>query len=217
MAEELKIPYFAWIYDSPHYTIFSKTIESEYVYLFAFDRDQYCSLLKRKRERVYHCPLAVNQRRLNESLGPLPAPSGTPDMHYEHDISFVGSLYENNMFRKIVYLPEYLRGYLEAALNVQQELYGCSLLPELLTPPIVDEIKQYVKMKKNGSRSLIGAGKRHAVSFLMKRDLEKYYLLRKKSVIQRNKFIFYKDVIYFVHAALILNINALIQVEIPGE
>lgn len=150
IAEELKIPYFSWIYDAPHYPVYSKTALSEYVYLFPFDRDQYNSLLEKKKDHVYHSPLAVNHYRLNGLLGELEEPPVLPEVHYDHDISFVGSLYESNLYRKINFLPEYLKGYLEASLNVQQELYGCNLFPELLTQNILNDLMKYVKMERSG-------------------------------------------------------------------
>ena len=39
MAESLHIPYICWVFDCPHYTLYSNSIRNSCNYLFLFDRD----------------------------------------------------------------------------------------------------------------------------------------------------------------------------------
>ena len=41
-AFSTKVPYVSWVYDCPHWTLFSPTITNPYNYLFLFDRVAFC-------------------------------------------------------------------------------------------------------------------------------------------------------------------------------
>lgn len=139
VAEALQKKYLAWIYDSPHYTLYSPAVRCSQNYIFVFDRKQYDRLKQLGIQNLYHLPLAANTRRLKEQLGDL-----KQEVNYHCDVSFVGSLYEQNLYDKILYLPEYLNGYLTGIMTTQQRIYGYNLIPELLTENIVQELNQYV-------------------------------------------------------------------------
>lgn len=145
-ANRLKKKYISWIYDMPHLTLFSPIVRSEYISLFVFDRVQYMQMKEIKPSHLYYLPLAVNTCRLNRQLGEL-----SRENSYWTEISFVGSLYENNLYRRIQYLPDYLKGYVDGIANVQQKIYGYSLVPELLTEEIIEQLKQYAAMNMDAA------------------------------------------------------------------
>lgn len=116
MCGTFKKIYISWVYDTPHLTLFSPSVESEYVKLFIFDKNQYSEMKERKYRGLFHLPLAVNVERLVRQLGKL-----DKKIQYINEISFVGSLYEKNMYRQVQYLPEYLRGYIEGIIVAQQK------------------------------------------------------------------------------------------------
>lgn len=134
------IKYISWVYDSPHMTLYSKTIFNECNYIFIFDKMQYEEMKAYGVERVYHMPLAVNIKKLDKMLS-------CPNKKYKKisDISFVGSLYDENFFEQIEFLPQYLKGYLDGISNAQKLIYGYYFIEELLTSDIIGEIKKYVK------------------------------------------------------------------------
>ena len=140
-AQRLQKRYISWIYDMPHLTLFSPTVQSEFVSLFVFDKVQLEQLKPIKKEQLYHLPLPVNTVRLNELLGGF---SG--EAEYQQDISFVGSLYEKNMYRQINYLPDYIKGYIDGIAEAQQKIYGYNLVQEALTDEVVGELKKYIHM-----------------------------------------------------------------------
>lgn len=70
--------------------------------------------------------------------------SGTESML---EVSFVGSLYENNLYDQIQYLPEYLKGYLEGVMRAQQKIYGYNFVEELLTRDVIEQMNAYISME----------------------------------------------------------------------
>lgn len=170
-AAKLRMKYVSWIYDSPHLTLYSPAAESEYNYIFLFDRIQYMELSTRKIPHLFHFPLAVNTTRLNRQLGKLGEDSQIPDQsgksgpdidgnvgvslaECRDEISFVGSLYDKNMYDRISYLPEYLKGYLDGLMAAQSKIYGYNFIRELLTDDIEAEMSKYVKLNFDPSYRL---------------------------------------------------------------
>ena len=58
------------------------------------------------------------------------------------------SLYERNSYDRLrPELPEYLRGYFDAAIWAQQCINGGNILEEMLTVPVLEELQQYFKIQ----------------------------------------------------------------------
>lgn len=144
-AERCQIKYISWIYDCPHWTLYSPAVKCACNYIFVFDEMQLLSLQQFGIPHLYRFPLAVNTTKLCELLG-TPQPESGKAEQMEDDISFVGSLYENNRYDKIRYLPEYLRGYLEGAMQAQELVYGYNFVAELLTENVMEQMKAFVSM-----------------------------------------------------------------------
>lgn len=147
MAEKLKIRYISWIYDSPHWTLYSPAVKGKYNYIFVFDYVQYLEVKKLEVSNVFYFPLAVNVDRLEKQLGQvveLDKCGERKHVDYINEISFVGSLYENNLYDKLRYLPDYLKGYLEGIMQMQEKVYGYNFVSELLDDQIMNELCKYV-------------------------------------------------------------------------
>lgn len=150
IANQEEIKYVSWIYDCPNLTLYSTTIKNSYNYIFAFDRILTNTILENGARHIYHLPLAANFSRIATQLQIGITSSKHFHPHkYMHDISFVGSLYEKNLFRQINYLPEYLKGYLSGILFSQKQFWGFDLISEMLTPNLCEELSKYVKIKKD--------------------------------------------------------------------
>ena len=128
--------YISWVYDSPHITLYSKTIFNECNYVFHFDSATVEEFRGYGVSNIEYLPLAANSERLSRIW---------KDSASEKEITFVGSLYEENLYRQINYLPEYLKGYLEGIMKAQQSVYGYNFLTEMLSSGVMTEIKKYVK------------------------------------------------------------------------
>lgn len=142
-AERMQVKYISWIYDCPHWTLRSPAVSCACNYIFVFDKVQFLTLAQLKLPHLYQFPLAVNTTKICELLG---TPQAGNAGQMDDDISFVGSLYENNRYDKIQYLPEYLRGYLEGIMQAQELVYGYNFVAELLCDDIMEQMKDFVSM-----------------------------------------------------------------------
>lgn len=140
-AKKHELPYISWVYDCPHLTLYSTTISNDCNHIFIFDRKMCETTMANGAKHVYHMPLAVNKERLQKLL------SGVTG--YEYNVSFVGSTYDNNLYDKIGYLPEYLRGYINSMMTSQQKLWGINLIPGLLTDDTIERLSEYVKLPED--------------------------------------------------------------------
>ena len=138
ICQKDQILYFSWIYDCPHFSLFSKSVYNDCNRIFLFDKVQYHDLEERHVNHIYHLLLAANTTRLKEYI-----PVSFPVESFMHNISFVGSFYENNMFSNISYLPDYLQGYIQGILSAQGKIWGMDLLSTLLTTDFLSALKPY--------------------------------------------------------------------------
>ena len=138
ICKERKVKYASWVYDSPHLTLYSKTIFSEWNYLFLFDSVLYQEFKAYGVKNIYYLPLAVNIQRLDALLGDVTT-------EWKHQVSFVGSLYERSYYDGVSYLPEEIRGYLDGIMQAQKKVYGYNFLNELLDEEHMKEIRQHIQ------------------------------------------------------------------------
>lgn len=72
----------------------------------------------------------------------------TKNYKYKYDISFVGNLYDKNRYDEMEHiLPDYLCGYMDAAIEAQLNVSGGNLLKNMLTPEIIDMLLKYTDIK----------------------------------------------------------------------
>jgi len=142
------IKYLSWSYDNPLNVLeIEKTLGFETNYAFLFDRIQAEGYTSKGFNTVYHLPLAVNVQRLDKI-----ALSKKNSEKFSSQISFVGKLYDSDLPLYISGMSEYQKGFIEAAINVQGQLYGSYLLDKLITDAFVDDInKTYLLMSPETS------------------------------------------------------------------
>ena len=131
-----QVPYLSWTVDCPSLTLYSDTVAYPTNYLFLFDRIQAEKLSSRNPGHVFHLPLAFDPFTAAD-LSPTPA----DHENYDCDISFVGSLYlRGNKYDAVAdRLSPYLKGYLDAVITAQKQVYGYYLTEDALSDPIVSE------------------------------------------------------------------------------
>lgn len=160
-AEEHSLPYFSWVYDSPHYTLESDTLANPCNHVFIFDY----ALAERYRragfDTVDYLPLPVNTVRLDRTIKDCAH-------SYGHDITFVGSLYNNefNFYDQIKYLPDFIKGFLDGVILSQQRIYGYDLATNLVSGEITEETAKFVSCD-------LGEGFRDARSEIIRDMLRK--------------------------------------------
>lgn len=145
VCEKLQIPYVVWTCDNPLISMYHKNVFSPYNYFFTFDQTNYLEFQGMGVEHIWYLPLAVNTKRLDYLL------KESEDLPvYANDIAFVGSLYERNSYDRLrPRLPEYLRGYFDAAIWAQQCISGGNILEEMLTVNILEQLQQHFKLEKS--------------------------------------------------------------------
>lgn len=133
-----RVKYVSWVYDSPLVALYSNTIRFPYNYVFVFDRGQWYNLKKQGVETVYHLPLAADvdlydTYRMDDGIREI----------YDAQVSFIGSTYQekkNRLFRRLQGADAYTRGYLDGVMEAQKDIYGTTLLEEMLTPEIMERV-----------------------------------------------------------------------------
>ena len=92
-----QIPYYAWVFDCPHFTLYAKQITMPCNHIGIFDRDMVRQLKSYGVSTVYHVPLAVDAAYFGKVVM---QESRQEVERYQCDISFVGSLYtgEHNYY-----------------------------------------------------------------------------------------------------------------------
>ena len=139
------IPYVVWTCDNPLISMYHQKVFHPCNYFFTFDKTNYLEFQGMGVEHIWYLPLAVNTERVGYLL------NNCSDLFaYENDIAFVGSLYERNSYDRMrPELPEYLRGYFDAAIWAQQCVNGGNILEEMLTVPVLEQLERYFKLEKS--------------------------------------------------------------------
>lgn len=135
-----RVPYAAWIYDSPVLALWHCSVVSPYNYIFIFDKADYLELKRKGINTVYYLPLAANVDRydsyeMDEELEEI----------YSVPVSFIGSTYTENKFndyRRLNRLDSYSKGYVDGLLTAQKGIYGKLVMEERLTPELVEKLQE---------------------------------------------------------------------------
>ena len=146
---ERKLIYISWVWDSPHAVLWSKEARYKSNRIFVFDRSLYYDLMERGLEHVYHLPLAADTTWFDRVIS---EDAGKSLRIYGADVSFLGNFYNDDkqdLYSQITYLPPYVKGYLDAVITAQREVWGLDILRDGITDYVWDEIKKYVKWELN--------------------------------------------------------------------
>ncbi len=142
VCQKQGVKYIAWCYDNPLNVVqIEKTLANPVNYVFLFDKVQYGKYKNAGFDTVYHLPLGVNRTRMMKL-----SVSDAEYKRYGAQVSFVGQLYESRLMEIMAPVNDYTKGYLNALLNVQADLYGAYLLEECITENLIQDINtQYVQ------------------------------------------------------------------------
>lgn len=144
ICHNFSIAYIAWIYDCPHNTLYSDTLAFDTNLIFTFDRMQMEKFRSRGISGIHYLPLAVNVSRLDRMRAQVS--ESVLERNFAAQIAFVGSLYDDNYYRQIGYLPPELKGYLDGLCESQAWLYGMDMLEPMLSKGVMQELQKYVAL-----------------------------------------------------------------------
>lgn len=145
-CEKMKRKYVSWTVDSPMLTMFHKSVFHECNYIFLFDKFDYYQFLQMGVKHVYYLPLAVNTKRVTKLLDN----STEADLsRFDSSISFVGGLYHKNSYDAVEYLlPDYLRGYFDACMEAQMDIFGENIFDKMLTVDIMEQLSELIDFQQ---------------------------------------------------------------------
>ena len=144
-CQSCNVKYVVWTCDSPLISMHHQSVFNECNYIFIFDKVNYYMFKAAGVKNIFYMPLAVDTNRLDALI------SNATDMDkYSSDISFVGSLYEKNSYDDIRdSLSDYLRGYFEASMLAQIDIFGENIIDKLLTPDILSELSNCIEFQQD--------------------------------------------------------------------
>lgn len=135
-AKKNQISYVCHCFDARPLTLRSITLANDCNKVFLFDYADFEELRSQGFNTVYYMPLSTNIEwgKWNK-------------FEYSSDITFLGTLYTDDydFLSQVKYMPKFLRGYLDAAMEAQLKVYGCDFIEALLKKEICDELSKYIK------------------------------------------------------------------------
>ena len=127
------IPYISWFYDSPPNLPSAECMDYSVNSIFFFARADYADYKAIGLDNVYYLPLAVNTKRLNAIR---------PDFNkYSSEISFVGKLYSSMLPALMNHMTDYQKGYLDAVVNAQMQIYGGYIVDDAVTESFTESVR----------------------------------------------------------------------------
>lgn len=177
ICDTCKIPYYAWVYDCPHFTLYAKQIALPCNHIGIFDREMVRGLQEKGVQTVYHVPLSVDAERF---AGVIREAGREEAKSFQSDISFVGSLYtdEHNYYDRL--LDEKDKSVLDDFILRQCFCYDRDMLGEALDSGELDMKLIRTKMEENGL--MLGED-----YFADVRELLKAVVLEKKVTVEERR------------------------------
>ena len=177
LCSRFNIKYISWTYDSPRISLYDPSILNECNYAFTFDSNECKDLRSRGVDTIYYMPLAVATDNIAELVI-----SENDKKNFCSQVSLVASLYneEHNLYDRLAQrTDDYTRGYLDAVVNAQSNLFGGNILEEVL-----------------GNKNILSAIYNAMPYKLSKGSLAdneyvyaNYFLCRRVATVQRKRFI----------------------------
>lgn len=145
VALEKGILYISWCFDSALLTLKSITLSNECNRVFLFDYDLYDKYIKEGFKTVFYMPLGCNIKRLDSQLG---SKFGGNKV-YNHELCFLGNLYDDqyDFYSQIGHVPDYLKGYLDSAMEAQMQIWGMDMISTLMRPDICEALAKCADVK----------------------------------------------------------------------
>lgn len=138
------IVYVSWIYDTPYLLLYSKHIKYDTNRICFFDKSLYQEFLKQKINNIFYLPLAAPVQVYDKIVV-------DGNDNYQCDISFVGSTYQEqrqDFYSLLQGVDDYTKGYLDAIMRMQKDVYGEFILERLLDESVVRELRRVCPIER---------------------------------------------------------------------
>jgi putative uncharacterized protein, CGEB-like protein len=171
---EKGIKYIAWCYDSPLAQELEKYFYYNTNHIFLFDRMEADEYLQRGFTRVFYQPLAVNTKRLEETIR-----AGKDEENrrrYGCDISFVGRLYDSPLDILLSQADDYVKGYIEGIIQSQLRIYGYYFIDSVIPDELLNRVNFSLGMADKEDLRLNRRGLSYAIAAQIT-NIERCFLL----------------------------------------
>lgn len=128
LCDKHQIKYIAWVYDSPINTDKIEYYQYPTSYIFLFDRLETERIQALGGINIFHLPLAVNTHRLDQIKI-----TKEDIQNYSTDISFIGTFYSSPLKQFMSVQKDYEKGYIDAIVDCQLQIYGYNFVEEMIT------------------------------------------------------------------------------------
>jgi spore maturation protein CgeB len=141
-----QIPYYAWVYDCPHFTLYAKQIALECNHIGIFDREMVRHMRNYGVDTVYHIPLSVDVSYFAQIIADA---SQWEKAKLHSDISFVGSLYTGKYnYYDILFNPK--ETLTDDIIDKQCFCYCKNYLKQSIEEGLIDLRRIEIEMEKRG-------------------------------------------------------------------
>lgn len=136
----VKCIYVSWAVDCPVMQYYSKTISLPYNRIFLFDYAMYQEFLPQNPDNIFYLPLGAAVEHFDEVISQITAEDRKK---YATDLSFIGSTYQEKCkYNELTMLSKYTKGYADALIEMQLQIYGTNILEQGLSEEFVDKFLQ---------------------------------------------------------------------------
>lgn len=130
-----RIVYISLIVDSPVLELYSKSLSNPCNRVFLFDKLLYKEFAPYNPGYVFHVPLATNVTRTDKVINEATA---SERKHFQSDISFIGSTYQEKCDFNKIKLNEYDTGYVNGLIEAQLKIYGYNFIEDVISDEFAD-------------------------------------------------------------------------------
>lgn len=144
-CQRRNIRYVSWCCDSPISTMYNESVFNEVNTIFTFDKWNQIEF-EDKGAPVYYLPLCADTQRVDRII----EERRELKEKFSHDVVFIGSMYNKNLYDEVYdNFTDYEKGYFDAALKMQVQVYGDYLLDEVLDAKMMTDINRHFVLAKS--------------------------------------------------------------------
>ncbi|MBQ9118788.1 MAG: glycosyltransferase [Lachnospiraceae bacterium] len=138
------ILYFSYLCEVPTLAPFAEQLQNACNVFLVADTALGAELQAAGAENVFYLPMApmaamLPEQRRQAAAAEFPA------------ISFVGELYQDNMYKYFAKLPDTLRGYLDGVMAAQSQVYGLNFFEKLISEEFWNTLSTVLQLKQQGN------------------------------------------------------------------
>ena len=151
VCHDIGIRYVSWTCDNPLISMYHNSVFYDTNLIFTFDKTNEIEWKQMGVKNIFYLPLCGEPGRMKAAIDNAPSEKRGA---YRAPVSFVGSLYERNSYDALESsLYDYERGYFDAMIEAQKNLYKSYILDSALTPDILASVGSHIDLKESSEDS----------------------------------------------------------------